>query len=109
MQRSSAAALVALVLCASPLCAEVIKGQIKDVDAAKGVLTVTVDGKDREFHVPPEAKVRVTEAVQVRDAKDGLKDPDVKKGFNVEITTAEADGKTVVKDVLVQTGRRKDG
>ena len=103
------AALLVLVLCASPLRAEVIKGQIKDVDADKGVLTVTVDGKDREFQVPADAKIRITEAVQVRDAKNGLKDPDVKKGFNVEITTGEADGKVVVKDVLVKTGRRKDG
>jgi hypothetical protein len=108
MLRSSAA-LLALALCASPLCAEVIKGQIKDVDAEKGVLTVTVDGKDREFSVPADAKVRITEAVKVRDAKDGLKDPDVKKGFNVQITTEEKDGKTAVKDVLVLTGRRKDG
>jgi hypothetical protein len=102
-------AVVVIGLCALPVRAEEIKGQIKAVDADKGVLTVTVGEKDQEFQIPAEAKIRVTEAVQVRDAKDGLKDPDVKKGFNVKITTEEKDGKIVVKEVLILTGRRVEG
>ena len=107
--RRSLTTLAVLLLCGAPLCAEVVKGQIEGVDAAKGILTVTVEGKKQEFKIPAEAKIIVTLPRGERVSKEGLKDPDLMKGFRVEITTEDVKGKPVVKKVFVQTGRRVDG
>jgi hypothetical protein len=109
MKTLSLVTTVVLLLCVSPVRAEVIAGQIKQVDADKGILTLTVDGKEQEIQVPPEAKILLTAAVGVQEAKNGLKDVAPWKGFSAQVTTGEVKGKVVVKEVLVRTGRRVDG
>jgi hypothetical protein len=103
------AAAVVLLLCVAPAHADVIAGQIKQVDADKGILTLTVDGKDQEIQVPAEAKILLTAAIGIEEAKNGLKDVARWKGFSAQVTTGEVKGKVVVKEVLVRTGRRVDG
>ena len=51
-----------------------IKGEVKKVDAEKGVLVLTINGKDEEFKVPNTAKITVGVQKKVQDAEGGLKD-----------------------------------
>src|SRR6516165_9687356 len=85
MKTLSLVTTVVLLLCVSPVRAEVIAGQIKQVDADKGILTLTVDGKEQEIQVPPEAKILLTAAVGVQEAKNGLKDVAPWKGFSAQV------------------------
>jgi hypothetical protein len=97
------AALLGLVLVGGGLLAEEIKGKVKSVDADKKVLTVTVDGKDKEFKlndsttfVGPKGKA----------LKEGIKAKGLKEGANVTITTDKKDGKVVVTEVKLSGGKK---
>jgi hypothetical protein len=60
MLRIIGAVAVAFALGTAPARAETIKGQIKDVDPAAKTLTLTVEGKERVFAVPPGAAIYLT-------------------------------------------------
>jgi hypothetical protein len=99
--------VVVLLLAAGGLHAAEVKGKIKSVDAEKAIVTVTVDEKDQDFMIPAAAKITILDAVSVREAKDGLKDPVFKmvKGALATITTEQKDGKEVVTKMEVNTNR----
>jgi len=107
MLRLLAVTLVALLLTAGGVRAAEIKGKIKSVDPEKGTITLTVDDRDQEFTVPASLKITILDAVAVREAKDGLKDPLFKmaKGMLATITTEQKDGKEVVTKMVVNTNR----
>src|SRR6266545_1180268 len=69
------------------------RGKVKTVDAAKGVITLTVDGKDQEFTVTD--ATRIVDAAN-REAKDGLKNDGFKEGAAVMFKAATRDGKVVL-------------
>jgi hypothetical protein len=99
--------VVALVLTTGGACAAEIKGKIKSVDPEKGTITLTVEDRDQEFSVPASVKITILDAVAMREAKDGLKDPLFKmaKGMLATITTEQKDGQEVVKKMVVNTNR----
>jgi hypothetical protein len=69
------------------------RAKVKTVDAAKGVITLTVDGKDQEFAVTD--ATRLVDAAN-REAKDGLKNDGFKEGAAVMFKAATKDGKAVL-------------
>jgi hypothetical protein len=90
------------------------KGTVKKVDAEKGVLTLSVDGKEMEFAVPATASVKIQVASRNIETKDGLKSPWFKraaeasgKGYRAEVTTEKKDGKDVVTKVQLFTPTRE--
>lgn len=108
MLRMFVCAATALVLCAGiGLAQEKAKkgqtaaGKIKKVDAAAGILTVTVrvsktEEKDTEFKIADTTRflIALGEAKQELTGKDGLKNEQFKAGADVAVTT-DADGKVI--------------
>jgi hypothetical protein len=115
--RHVAAVCVIVLFAASDLRAEVVKGEVKKVDADKGVLTVTVEKKDREFTIPKDAKVTIQVAAGVVDARDGLKNEWFKRAakesgknpYRVEVTVEMKEKKEVVTKVHLFTPTRRTG
>ena len=53
---------------------EPIKGEVRKVDAEKGVLVLRIRDKDEEFKIPADAKITIAVAGRVKEAENGLKD-----------------------------------
>src|SRR5947199_10588801 len=66
------------------------RGTLKAIDAEKGLVTITADGKDREFSVVPQTQIQ---DLSGQPAKDGLKDPGFKPGAPVMFRARQQDGK----------------
>jgi hypothetical protein len=96
MLRSFVCSLFALVILAGGVLADEVKGKLKSVDADKGVITVTVDGADKEFKIGEGAKVLNPAG---KEAKGGLKNPNLKEGAEVTLTTDKKGGKDVVTEI----------
>src|SRR5262245_37103663 len=86
-------------------------GQVKKVDAAAGVLTLTIrvsktESADKEFKVGPETKVVVFVGEERKEltGKDGLKNEQFKEGATVTVVT---DGENKVTAVQVGKGGGK--
>ena len=106
MFRTLVGVLFALLILPCTLHAAEIEGKLKSVDAEKGVLTLTIDDKDRDFTVTKDTEIEVQD-IRVYKPKDGLKDPAFeKKGQKVVIKTVEKDGKEMVTKVTIYTGRK---
>jgi Cu/Ag efflux protein CusF len=104
MLRRFLCAAFALVLCVGVTLAEEVKGKIKSVDADKGTMTVTVDGKDQEYKIGTDTKLL---NAQGKDLKDGIKNARLKEGQAVTLTTEKKDGKDVVTEVKLGGGKKK--
>jgi len=72
------------------------KGKVKQVDAAKGVLTVTADGKDFELHTFDDTRFL---GLDGQALKDGLGDPQFKAGANVMFKAVTEKDKTFLVGV----------
>src|SRR5262245_28609414 len=72
---------------------DIQRGKVKKVDADKGVITITVDGKARDFTVAENTRIVDTEN---RPAKDGFKHEGFKPGAAVMFRAVEKDGKAVL-------------
>ena len=79
-------------------------GTVKSVDAAAGIVTVTVTNKkgskDKDFTIGDATTVTVTAAdgtTKDIPGKDGLKDPVVKEGASVKVTKDETGAVTKVE------------
>jgi hypothetical protein len=106
MTRIFVAALLVLLVGAAPLTAAEVRGKLKGVDAAKGTITLDVDGKDRDFTVSKDAEMTVQD-IRSYQPKDGLKDPIFqRKGLLVALKTEKKDGKEVVTRLMIYTGRK---
>jgi hypothetical protein len=92
---------------------DVVKGEVKKVDAEKGTLTINLNGKDETFKIPNTARITIAVANEVKDAKDGLNDTWFKSAekaagtgrFTVELTK---DKNEVTKVHLLTPTSRKD-
>ena len=69
------------------------QGRIKKVDAAKGMITVTADGKEHELAVTDETRFMDAHGTPI---KAGLKDKALKDGTMVMFKAGKKDGKTVL-------------
>jgi hypothetical protein len=69
------------------------RGQIKKVDTAKGIVTITTDGKDQEFLVTP--RTRIVGASN-QESTRGIKDEELKEGALVTFKAGEKDGQKVL-------------
>jgi Cu/Ag efflux protein CusF len=72
---------------------DIQRGTIKKVDVDKGIVTITVSGKDHAFVV--------TDSTQIMDvagkpARDRLRHPDFKEGAPVMFKTGSRDGKVIL-------------
>jgi hypothetical protein len=104
MLRTLAYAVVGLLASAGGLRAEDVQGKVKKVDADKGVLTVTIDGKDREFRITDDTKMVDAEG---KDLKNRLKSKRLEVGQEVTVTCEKKDGKEVCTRVKL-TPKKKD-
>ncbi|HLW66354.1 MAG TPA: hypothetical protein VKS79_13655 [Gemmataceae bacterium] len=95
MSRNITAAVFAILLSSSYLLAQdgIQRGKIKKVDAEKGVITVTADGKDLELTATGETRFMNASGQPV---KDGLKSGDIKAGEAVMFKYVEQDGKKLL-------------
>jgi hypothetical protein len=81
-----------------------VVGTIKSTDAATGTLTVTVTGKkgskDHVFTVSDTTPISIDSGTTPNSlkGKDGLKDPAVKEGASIQVTS-DASGAVVVVSV----------
>ena len=93
-------ALAGLVLCWTALAADesIQNGIVKSVDADKGTLTITVDGKDAEFAVTDDTRVVSRDGTPLADR---LKDKALKAGAAVKFKPETKDGKAVLVGLLL--------
>jgi len=106
MIRTLAGFLFAVMAFPCSLHAAEIEGKLKSVDTEKGVITLTIDDKDRDFTVTKDTEIEVHD-IRAYKPKEGLKDPAFeKKGQRVVIKTVEKDGKEMVTKVTIYTGRK---
>jgi len=107
MLRSSLQALVILVILAPGLLAQdgIRRGQIKKVDADKGTVTITVNGKDHTFVVNGETQFRDT---AFQPIKARLRDKRLKPGTPVMFKAVRKDGEYVLRGMKLggPNGRR---
>ena len=92
-------AVAGLVLCASGLAADEVKGKIKAVDADKHSITVTVGDRDREFTVTDDTKLLGPSG---KDIKNGLGSPRLTAGAEVTVSTDKKDGQDVCTKVQLR-------
>lgn len=69
------------------------QGKIKRIDADKGIVTLTVNGKEVEVI----ATDRTRFMVEGREIKDGLKNPAFKEGVEVMFRAVQRDGKLLLQ------------
>jgi Cu/Ag efflux protein CusF len=95
MTRVLVGTVVGLLLWTSTLPAQqdIQRGRIKKVDADKGTITITVDGKDRDLVVTDRTHVA---DVAGKDVADGLKDKAFREGAPVVFKAESRDGKEVL-------------
>jgi hypothetical protein len=93
MSRSIMYAFIGFVLSPAVLLAQegIQRGKIKAVNADKGTITITADGKDREFPVTEDTRIMDTAGQPV---KARLKDPSLKVDAPVMFKPGMKDGKT---------------
>lgn len=115
MVRGTMVAVTALMIAASGLSADEIKGKVKSVDTEKGTITVTVDDKDQTYTVAKDAKVtklvgKNLKKATTEDVTDGLSG--VKADSNVALTVEKKDDAetvTAIKiDALTKKKKKKD-
>src|SRR5437870_7717824 len=101
MLRALVGSLVLVLLLASNLMAAdtEYKGELKKVDPDKGTITVTVDGKDKDFMVSNDVKILDAKG---GDLKDSLKSSVLKAGVPIIVISATKDGKEVVTKIQLQ-------
>lgn len=75
------------------------RGTIKKVDAAKGSITITADGKDHEFTVT--ARTRIMDGSGSAVEK-GLKDERIKEGATVRFRGEQRDGRSVLMGLRLE-------
>jgi hypothetical protein len=115
MHRTWIAGLLVL-FAAADVHAEVIKGEVKKVDADKGILVVSVKGKEHEFRLAAGTKISIQVAAGVVEPEDGLKNEWFKRAqqaagtgqYPVEVTVEKKEGKDVVTKVYLFTPTRED-
>jgi hypothetical protein len=106
MLRSFVCALIALVFVAGGALADEIKGKFKSVDADKSTLTITVDGKDKEFKIAAGTKFVGPAGKEI---KQGLKAPVFGKfKGDVVVTCEKKDAKETVTEVKLVPGKKKN-
>jgi hypothetical protein len=95
--------LVCSATVAGPIAAQdgIRRGTLKSVDAAKGTVTITADGKDREFTVTPDTRLMDADN---RPISDRLKDGRLKAGAAVAFKPEERDGRTVLVGLKLLAG-----
>jgi len=95
MLRSFASALIGLLILATGLPAQqdIQRGKVKRVDADKGTITITTDGKDLDFTVTDDTRIMGADG---REVKDRLKDKAFQAGAAIMFKPAMRDGKTVL-------------
>ncbi len=106
MRRPLTCAVLGLMLFAAALGAQegLRKGSIKKVDAAKGTLTITADGKDHELRVTPQTRLM---GLGDKELAQGLKSAQLRPGAAVFFKAETRDGKDVLAGLkLVGAGAR---
>jgi hypothetical protein len=97
--------ILAMVVTALP--AEELKGKLKDVDAFKKTITVTVEGKDQVLPVADNAKITTigTGKTPGQDVVGGILG--LKAGPDVAVTTEKKDNKSIVTVIKVSPEAKK--
>jgi hypothetical protein len=92
MHRAFSGAMLGVLLLTLTLRAQqgIQQGKIKKVDPDKSVLTITVDGQDRDFLLTPGTRVMGADGKQT---EPDLKDPRFRTGTAVMLKAVERDGK----------------
>ena len=111
MFRTALCALFTLAIVTANVRAEDIRGQLKKVDADKGLITLTIGPlpgsaagsapAEKEFKVGKDAKIV---DLAGKEIKDGLKAAVVKPGAAVIVTTSNQNGGVVVTQVKIAVG-----
>src|SRR4051812_4385382 len=104
MNRVVITTLVGVALTASALCArqqQIQRGTIKSVDAAKGTITITADGRDHDLAVTPETRVG--------DANNRMLAPlfpwaEIKAGATVQFRAEDRGGRAVLFGLKIGGG-----
>jgi preprotein translocase subunit YajC len=92
-------AVAGLVLCASGLAADEVRGKIKAVDADKHTITVTVGDRDQEFTLTDDTKLLGPSG---KDVKNGLNSPRLTAGAEVTVSTEKKGGQDVCTKVQLR-------
>ena len=95
---------VAVVLCASVVLADEIKGKVVKIDADDNKITISVDGKETEYMVAADAKFPKTgknmkEGSLKSMSKQLEKAKDSGKEMKIIATTEKKDGKETITEI----------
>jgi hypothetical protein len=106
MLRTLVCTLFAFALLVGGLLAEEIKAKVKSYNADKGVLTVSVGEKEKEYKITDDTKIVSGKGTDVKNRQKALER--LKDGANVVITLEKKDGKDVVTQLKMGGGKKKD-
>src|SRR6516225_3173998 len=98
MYRLLAGLTAALVLTSAALADGPQKGVVKSVDADKGVVTITADGRDLDLAVADDTKFMGPDK---QPLPDGLKNKGLKAGVAVMFKAGVRDGKAVLEGLML--------
>jgi hypothetical protein len=103
MSRLLTATLLGAVLLVPSLPAQegIQRGKVKKVDTAKGIVTITTDGKDQDFLLTP--RTRIVGAANQESTK-GIKDEELKEGAEVMFKAVDRDGQKVLLGLKIGGG-----
>lgn len=99
MLRKFVCAAFALVICVGILLAEEVTGKLTKVDSGKGMISLKVGEKDKNFKVGADTKIVDGEG---KDLKEGLKAAGFKEGAEVVVTYEKEGKKVTVKEIKLK-------
>jgi hypothetical protein len=109
MLRTFGCAVLALVVAVGILVAAEYKGKVKNLDADKNTITVTVGDKDVDITFNDDTKIVSYEGKAVKDRAKTIqgiaKKPEAVE--EVTVTTEKKDGKEVATEIKVKRGKKK--
>jgi hypothetical protein len=104
---------VALLLCASVVLADEIRGRVTKVDADKNKVTVSTDSGDQTFAVSADAKITTKtkdggeKDLTLSDLASRIEKSKSGKGVSATVTTEKKGGKDVVTKIRLGGGKGK--
>jgi Cu/Ag efflux protein CusF len=101
MARFLIGALFGVVILVPPVPAQegIQRGKIKRIDTAKGVITISTDGRDQELFVTQRTRIV---GVTNQESTKGINDEDLKEGAEVMFKAVEKDGRNVLLGLKIR-------
>lgn len=110
MLRTFGCAVLALIVAVGVMVAAEYKGKVKELNADKSTITVTVDGKDQTITFNDDTKFVDGKGQPVKDREKTIKGIAKRPEAidEVTVTTDKKDGKEIATEIKIRRAKKKD-